>query len=689
MPLEPKSFRVLLFLIENRGRVVTKEELMKAVWRDSFVTDNALTRTVAQLRKALGDHVKQAQYIETVPTVGYRFIAELTAAELGAEALTAIPTPDAQQAATPAPPVPPRLSWRVGKPMWSALALVAIIGSAGIVWRAQTRPWTEPVGRLVQFTNSISLDTSPSFSPDGSAIAYTSDRTGRFEIYVRPVVPGGREIQVTNDGEQNVQPAWSPDGRYLAYHSVKGGGVRIIPALGGKARQLSTIGSQPSWSPDSAWVAFRSTDAYSLSVADYQPIGPSTIWVAPAAGGEARAVTRNGHPEGRHSMPTWASEGRILFISYLGLGRSYLWSTSLNGELRQVSSDERVYLSARPGPDGHIYASAHTMPGEMAIWELGGRTPRILLRMETSLAGDVAISRDGKRLALSVVTMNSNLWMLPMKVNGDAAGLPALLTRDTNLRNSHAVFSPDGSKIAFFALRKGIAGDIWTMDADGGNATPLTTQALPEYMPSWMPDGKAVAYASRRPDGYWLMMTSLADGVERPLKHLSELSASPRLAPNGRVVVFHRTQDGALNLFRLSLDRGDVRQLTSDSESAGYACWSRDSAWLAFELIRNGNTHLAVIPADGGAMRQLTNARGQIWPFSWSQDGRRIAAARLHEGAWNLWSISTDGKEQKRLTAYTSPRAFVRYPSWSPKGDRMVYELSETQGNIYLLPLSQ
>lgn len=79
--LEPKAFAVLVFLIENRGRLVTKDELLDAAWKDSFVTPNVLTRIVAQLRRALGDESNNSRYIETVPTHGYRFIAEVETVE--------------------------------------------------------------------------------------------------------------------------------------------------------------------------------------------------------------------------------------------------------------------------------------------------------------------------------------------------------------------------------------------------------------------------------------------------------------------------------------------------------------------------------------------------------------------------------------------------------------------------------
>jgi len=78
LEIEPKSFKVLMYLIENRERVVSKDELIEKVWSGTAVTDNALTRVIAQLRRELHDDARQPRYLETVPTVGYRFIGKLT-----------------------------------------------------------------------------------------------------------------------------------------------------------------------------------------------------------------------------------------------------------------------------------------------------------------------------------------------------------------------------------------------------------------------------------------------------------------------------------------------------------------------------------------------------------------------------------------------------------------------------------
>ena len=77
LAMEPKTFHVLLFLLENRGRLIEKTELLDAVWHDTFVTENAMTREIAKLRRALGDGPKEPKYIKTIHTRGYCFVAEV------------------------------------------------------------------------------------------------------------------------------------------------------------------------------------------------------------------------------------------------------------------------------------------------------------------------------------------------------------------------------------------------------------------------------------------------------------------------------------------------------------------------------------------------------------------------------------------------------------------------------------
>src|SRR5215218_4981382 len=77
IPMAPKVFETLLALVENHGRIVLKEELMKRLWPDTFVEESNLAFNIQQLRKSLGDNAREPLYIETIPRRGYRFIAEV------------------------------------------------------------------------------------------------------------------------------------------------------------------------------------------------------------------------------------------------------------------------------------------------------------------------------------------------------------------------------------------------------------------------------------------------------------------------------------------------------------------------------------------------------------------------------------------------------------------------------------
>src|SRR6185436_12409478 len=75
--LRQKTFQVLLYLLEHRERLVTKDELIESIWEDTAVTDNALEQCLAEIRKVLGDDSRNPRFIKTVPRAGYRFIGSV------------------------------------------------------------------------------------------------------------------------------------------------------------------------------------------------------------------------------------------------------------------------------------------------------------------------------------------------------------------------------------------------------------------------------------------------------------------------------------------------------------------------------------------------------------------------------------------------------------------------------------
>ncbi|MGJ5819203.1 winged helix-turn-helix domain-containing protein [Paludibaculum fermentans] len=664
LEVEPKAFRVLVYLVENRGRAVTKDELVQAVWAGTFVSDNALTRVIAQLRKQLGDTARDSRVIETVPTIGYRFLPEVrTVSE------------------TPVVPVK-RMNRRV-------LFYLAAIPLLGLFWWLRREQAAPLPPQMMQLTTSTGVDICPSFSPDGRSIAYSSDRSGRFEIYVRPLAQGGRELQVTSDGMQNLQPSWSPDGQYLAFTSQRRGGIGVVPALGGVARMVTDFGSRPAWSPDGHEIAFQSEGVFSLSPLDLLPSGASTIWVVGAQGGAARQLTGLNSAPGAHSNPLWMPEGAILFVSTTRVSWPELWSIGARG-----GSASRVKLpvpmlgaTAYAAGSRTLYYVGHGKQDWVSIIKVGlsgGGTVGEARRVTATLAGtmprDLAASRDGSALAISVSKLTTSLSEIPA-----GGGEPKVLMQDTSFRNSFPVFSPDGSKIAYFSRRFGEPGDFWLMDADGRNARQVTTLPPGERMPSWTPDGKELATLCKDEGGFSMCFTSL-EGVLRKVPVEGQPNAWARLSPDGRSVVTQRTGEGGRkSIWVQDLAGGAARQISPKDASIGFPLWAPDGRWVVGEVHQGENTNLVMVPVEGGAPVVLTEGRGHAWPAGWAPDGDRVVYAGFRDGVWNLYWTSRTSKETRRLSDNRSLAVYVRYPTWSPISDRIVFERGEVRSNIFLL----
>src|SRR2546430_5038866 len=209
--LEPKALRLLLFLIQNRGRLIEKEEILDSIWTGTHVTENALVREIAKLRKTLGDDPKSPKYIQTVHTRGYRFIAEvevrnpsenLSRANSEEYELAAHANTEGHLPVIAAPRQhPQQKSWA----MRLAVAGILIALASGILLglrahKASNSSATTLPLTIRQITTWSGLDSNPAFSPDGESIAYSSDHNGDFEIYLRSLAPDGRDIQLTTDG---------------------------------------------------------------------------------------------------------------------------------------------------------------------------------------------------------------------------------------------------------------------------------------------------------------------------------------------------------------------------------------------------------------------------------------------------------------------------------------------------------
>jgi len=219
--VEPKAMRVLTYLVERRGEVVSRQDLEAAVWTGMIVTDDAVTNTVIKLRRALGDNARDPRYIETIAKSGYRLIAETSAAEVTAQGVSAKP-----HAGTAS-----RLErlWR--KTLFAGLGL--LLGGSILWWLAvpfetETTPAGQalvgkPVIAVLPFDN-LSADPEQEYFANGITEDLITDLS---KLTGLRVVARNSVFAYKGSAETEAEIGSQLDARYILKGSVRRAGERL------------------------------------------------------------------------------------------------------------------------------------------------------------------------------------------------------------------------------------------------------------------------------------------------------------------------------------------------------------------------------------------------------------------------------------------------------------------------------
>lgn len=234
VPLTPKAFDILLALLERHGEVLSKEELMQAVWPETVVEENNLTRNISTLRKALGETPDEHRYVVTIPGSGYRFVAEVSATtiengSLRAQVVSVEPVCEDSDSAAAVSPSETQVEVRSRRRFASAsyvvaLAIVALIAVAVVYarfWREKPAASRSAITSLVVLPlENLSGDAAQEHFVDGMTDALIGDlaRIGALRVIsrtsamryktARPPLPEiARALQVDAVVEGTVQRA--------------------------------------------------------------------------------------------------------------------------------------------------------------------------------------------------------------------------------------------------------------------------------------------------------------------------------------------------------------------------------------------------------------------------------------------------------------------------------------------------
>jgi Tol biopolymer transport system component len=614
----------LVFLVENRSRAVPKEEIMTAIWADTFVSDNALTRAIGLIRKALNDDVKEPRYIETVPTVGYRFVGNCN---------------DVQDSPlTPAPstkPRPVRLwltgRWQIAGAASFGLAILAL----GLAWwmrapRDASVSAAPRIGSFAQLTDQPGEELHPSLAPDGSSFVYTSRASGNWDIYSQRV--GGKNpVNLTPDSTaDDTQPVFSPDGKQIAFHSDRdGGGIFVMGASGENVKRITDSCYDPAWSPDGSQIVCATT----LATPTLRLASQSQIFLANVTTGERRALT----PLASNAVqPNWSPHGyRIAYWAEIQ-GRLNIWTIPAGGGGPvAVTNDAPIDWNPVWSPDGSYLYFASDRGGSMNLWRLpiDERSGKVLGEIQpvttpSVYAASISFSRTGGEMVYAQSTQTSNIYRVRFDPERETAiGQPEPVTQGTRDAGSGQP-SPDGEWVVFSdSLLKN---NIFLVRSDGSGLRQVTDDSYRNRWPAWSPDGKQLAFFSNR--------------------------------------------GGNFDVWVVRPDGGGLHQLTHTQHgSLTHPVWSPDGKRMIYSMMNE--TPLVIEPdkpwnsQSPQALPPLTEPGTWFEVANWSPDGKKVAGFQLRDDGkfTGIGIYSFETRKYERITD------FGFEPNWLNNGRSLVF----------------
>ena len=630
--LGPQPFQVLQALLEQPGKLVTREELRERVWpRDQFIDHGlALKKCVNRIREALGDSADNPRYIETVRGRGYRFIAPVASPEPDQVAgeLNSGNSPTAAE--PPAAEVRHTFRWNLAIGSLVVLALVLLLQARrGDGWfgsrRAAAEPFTLP---LISLPGDQRM---PAFSPDGSRVAFLWQAPQRADWGIYAAVVGAHSLLRLTRGANDYSPAWSPDGRQILFLRDEGEKflVQEVAALGGAETTLYTGSRGPLGFATDNYGLSRSPDGKLLAFTEWNGRTQSSgITILSLQDSKARFLTSP--PPGFHDRRPAFSPMAHTVAFVRSAGPTYvdeLYTVSLaDGRARQLTTDNRrIFGMPAWSRGGKEIVISSNRGGLATLWRIpvNGGAPR-----PVSSAGPQAwypsVSATGDRLAYEHVDEEQNLWRLELSDPVHPRGAASILVPSAKTYNFAPQYSPDGKRIAFQTERSGNA-EVWVCDAECSAPVQVTDMRAFAGSPRWSPDSRFLAFDCRPRDHSEIDVVDVAGTHPHRVAAFPDGdSVIPRWSHDGKWIYFASNHNGrAFQIWKVPMQDGAAAggppvQITKNGGIA--SAESEDGTQLFFSKLTDPGVW--TIPVGGGSEAALWHGPG---PDNWSN----WAVARL------------------------------------------------------------
>lgn len=740
VPLTPKVFSTLLLLVENQGRIVSKEAMMSALWADTFVEESNLTFNIRKLRQALGDDAHDCRYVETVSRRGYRFKAEVKKvltevadekkSEIGyrafvenGNAVSAWSEETASANVSNAPRYETTSSKehvavataveantldgslrnrtenrsrteRRNRLIAAALVATALLLSAGAAtWKYAVAnrngdgllsafahgAGAPPVLQYEQLTLNGSTREA-AISPDGEYIAYTQESNGQRSLWLRRLATSENlQLVPPADVEYN-QSTFSRDGTYIFYVITEPGNLKAIYRVstfgGAPIRLIRGIKGTFALSPDERQIVFPRRN---------MSTGEETLFVANLDGTGERELLKRGRPE-RIDYPAWSPDGRTI-VCVAGHTETSTPSMSVI-EIDVASAAERVLLK----PEWFNVGSTQWLPDGRSL--LVNVSPRLAstgnqlwlvsypdgqarrLTEDLNNYSAFSLSRDASRIVAIQTKRSAHVWVSPNERGDDAK---------QTVEGDELSWTQDGRIV--YSSTSGGNRDIWIMRTDGTEQKQLTVNPGYDASPVVTPDDRYIVFSSDRTGVHHLWRMNLDGGNQVQLTNgVGEKFSTAALDSRS---IYYSTVDRQ-TLWRIPLEGGEPVKLIDDY--IPYPSVSPDGATVAyFQRAPETNEQIVSVRAldDSQSVRTFKPPPGKWASISlrWDANGRAIIYARQSDGRVRLYRQNLDASAPQQIADFAAEDDFNF--SWSPDGKRFAFARGDWQHDAVLIRVSK
>jgi Tol biopolymer transport system component/DNA-binding winged helix-turn-helix (wHTH) protein len=538
--LTSKAVAVLVELIRDAGDTVTRDQLLDRVWTNRVTTPDVLTQAIKELRRAFGDDTKPSRYIETIPKVGYRLIAPVTLFPSTDAGLTILPAgaDEAANSHLPFEEFPAdqddsgkRVRHFAGYGLAVAVFVAIVVAALFFVMHSSTlgtsKRGTWKAVDIRSITSDPGPERVPQMSPDATRFVYekVDIDSSISRIQVRGIMPSHTQTLTARVEDFEASPTWSPDGSEIAFARLRYDSCKIMiaPSTGGSEREVAPCQDYAvnyfDWTPDGkhlisaeriggdggdltlkSWDIATGTKTplkYEHAANDqdleahYSPdakliafrrgLAPySDLYVMSADGGTVKPLT---HINARITGYTWTPDSKSLVFSSTLSGESALYTVSIDGgALNPLGISPATHPSRNRTSSTVLYELPRF---ESALTELSVDDPKKVRRIALSTGSDAS---------------------------------PAI--------------DPDGNRIVFVSDRSGTQ-QVWLYDPSSDSAAPLTDFPKGNAInPNWSADGKHILVTHRQDDNSSLIEIDVDSARQRVINRDKENVLSGSYGPD-------------------------------------------------------------------------------------------------------------------------------------------------------------